>query len=63
MFFVGGKIDRELRKFYGNEYSTHRGSSWNTERRLFHNGGSSGLRIISSSERLGTWYTACLSRQ
>ena len=25
-----GKIDWELRKFHGNEYSTHRGSSYNS---------------------------------
>ncbi len=25
-----GKIDWELRKFHGNEYSTHRGSTYNS---------------------------------
>ncbi len=25
-----GKVDWEIRKFHGNEYSTHRGSSYNS---------------------------------
>ncbi|TFG61354.1 MAG: anaerobic nitric oxide reductase flavorubredoxin, partial [Spirochaetales bacterium] len=25
-----GKVDWELRKFHGNEYSTHRGTSYNS---------------------------------